>query len=337
MRLRLSLAALLLIAVPSMTSAQTSICDTSYQNCRVPIIDRINSEMVAIDVFVWFVEDSRYAVALNNARSRGVRVRVIANNRWSSGARKAFLDQLRYYKIPSRVPSSTPSHIKAMVFAGQNEVVHTGGNFSSAMKPDTPYVNYIDEIVMFSKDLGLVASFKTIFEDLWTSTTLVNYSGTISLTRHYPRVAIDARVNYARSDMVAALKREAAALDSENVGIDIIMYRLMDPYTRDAILRALARNVPVRVLSDHEQYLDYAGMKAYVDTIQRAGAVIRWRVHDGMTHQKTTILRGNGYVILQSNNYDTWKASTLAVSEASIFDDTVAHFDRKWNSPTEFR
>jgi len=54
----------------SRAEAVDSLCDSAYQNCRTPLINRINSEQVEIDVGMWFMEDSRYATASSTGCTR---------------------------------------------------------------------------------------------------------------------------------------------------------------------------------------------------------------------------------------------------------------------------
>lgn len=334
------MAALMFAAFVTPASAQITMCDTAYENCRIPIIERMDREQVGIDVFVWFAEDQRYIAAMRRALLRGVLVRVIANDRWSSGHRKAFMDSLKLYAIPTRVTCSTPSHIKAMMFRGQRELMFTGGNFTSSMVPEIPFANYIDEVVMFNSTPSIFQSFVRIFEDEWTNTTLVrDYCGTINPLRTSADIApVDPSIHLGWGSMTAPLKRAAALIDAEHVGIDVVMYRLQDSYTRAALIRALRRGVPVRILSDSDQYRNYAGMKAYVDAVIAAGAQFKWRVHAGMTHEKFAIFYGQGIALVPSNNWDSWSAVSAAIqtTDAATFAWGVQHFARKWNSPTEF-
>ena len=322
--------------------AQSVMCDPAYENCRIPLVAAMDAEMVGIDMFIWFAEDDRYIAALNRAKARGVRIRVLANNRWSSGPRYTFMQRLKQYAIPTRVARSTPSHIKAMVLQGQGKVFLTGGNYTSnAMNPVIPYVNYIDEVVQFTTEPAIVQSFARLFDDMWANNNiLTNFCGVINLARIYgPTAPPDPRLQYGTGSMTAQLQRLVAKMDAESVGIDTVMYRLNDTYTRAAIIRALGRGVPVRILSDPEQYQEYAGMKPYMDAVIAAGAQVRWRVHAGMTHEKLVIFHSDGTAVIPTNNFDTWSSYSIAfyTQESYVYEWSVNHFNRKWNSPSEFK
>src|SRR5256885_576109 len=63
------LALILLIAArPSPASAAESLCDSSFQDCRSPLIALIRAETVGIDVGFLFMEDQRYANVTSRVR-----------------------------------------------------------------------------------------------------------------------------------------------------------------------------------------------------------------------------------------------------------------------------
>src|SRR5512144_2238257 len=76
------ISALLLTILPFGRSASAeTLCDPSFENCRVPLVDLINAETRQIDVAFWFMEDARYTTALINAWNRGVKIRVLVDPR----------------------------------------------------------------------------------------------------------------------------------------------------------------------------------------------------------------------------------------------------------------
>ncbi len=77
------------------------------------------------------------------------------------------------------------------------------------------------------------------------------------------------------------------------------MYRLTDVGICDALLRALARGVPVRLLAEpHEYRFDASRLGAEftgpynVDRLYAAGVQIQMRKHRGLNHQKSVSLYG---------------------------------------------
>ena len=51
-----------------------------------------------------------------------------------------------------------------------------------------PYAAYVDEVIYFTEKANLVNSFKTKFDDVWTSNTgmLANYANVTTIERAYP-------------------------------------------------------------------------------------------------------------------------------------------------------
>lgn len=78
-----SLVVALLLAVlwPGRAAALDQMCDSSFQNCRAEVLNRIRAEAVEVSVGAWFVEDLRFTTELINRWRAGVRVRVLADPR----------------------------------------------------------------------------------------------------------------------------------------------------------------------------------------------------------------------------------------------------------------
>ena len=150
-------------------------------------------------------------------------------------------------------------HVKLMLLAGQNKVVFTGSNFGDGdVAPYVPYENYVDGAWYFAADAVVVNSFKTRYDDLWTNTTLYGNYGNIAgpLTRKYSTFAIDPGVNFLPNQNLAEDYgvRTIAEIDRETQKIDLTMYRVTDAGICDALLRALKRGVPVRLLTEPHEY-----------------------------------------------------------------------------------
>lgn len=81
-------------------------------------------------------------------------------------------------------------------------------------------------------------------------------------------------------------------IDQENQKIDLIMYRVTDARIYDALIRAVARGVPVRLLAEPLEYRFDASRTGSeltgpynVDRLYAAGVQIKMRKHLGLTHQ----------------------------------------------------
>src|SRR6266550_1750847 len=100
-----ALAALLFVlSVAPRTSAQEILCDTSVENCRIPLVSLIKNERIGIDVGVWFFKDTRIVDELIKARQRGVPIRMLMDVRanLTYPANGPLLDKLKAAGIAMR-------------------------------------------------------------------------------------------------------------------------------------------------------------------------------------------------------------------------------------------
>ena len=326
---------------PTKPPAQPRLCDASFENCRTQIIDLINKESQTIDVAFWFMDDDRFAIALANAKGRGVRVRVLFDTEGVVGStRQAIIDRMKNAGIPMRSKSSGGIlHWKMMAFGGQHIVNFSAANFSGyAYVPVQPYVEYVDEVVVFTTEAALVNTFLTKYDDVWTSTSgFVNYANVTTLQRHHPTSPLDSRLNFPPTQNYAT--RAVARYDAETVGIDVTMYRITDRRHTDAMIRAVRRGVPVRLYTEPHQYRDPTRLwHAFnVDLAYISGVKVKHRAHAGLNHQKTVILHGQRMVIHGSSNWTSPSANSqlehnLFTTDSSYYTYFVNQFNRKWNN-----
>ena len=334
-----------LLLLPPRAEAQDWLCDTAYQNCRTPLLNLIRNERVGIDVAFWFMEDPRYANEIIARHRAGVRVRVLmdtsANSSYPGNA--TILNTLRDAGIPMRnCIQSAILHWKTMIFEGQRIVEFSGANFSpDAFVPSVPYVNYVDEVIYFTIDPDVVGSFKTMFDNHWLDDgRFADYANvTRPLARRHPVVAIDPELNFVPSQNFASWS--LAAYRNERQGIDAIIYRITDRRHSDAMIAARARGVAVRLITEPQQYRStkYYWHSWNVDRMYAAGVDIRHRAHAGQTHQKTTLLRGQGLTIFGSSNWTSASASAQIehnyfTTKTALFNWFRDSFDRKWFNET---
>jgi hypothetical protein len=225
-----------------------------------------------------------------------------------------------------------------MIFAGQKTVQFSGANYSpQAFVPIDPYKNYVDEVIYFTNRPSIVDSFKTRFDDVWTSTLgfedYANVSG--PTVRRYPVSPIDPELNFV--PWTNFRTRSVAAYRAEREGIDAIIYRITDRAHTDALIAALGRGVKVRVLTEPFQYRDPTRLwHAWnVDRLHAAGAEIRHRHHLGLMHQKMTLLHGQRLAIFGSSNWTSPSATSqlehnFFTTDGSFYAWSRDHFDRKW-------
>lgn len=322
---------------------QERLCDPTFEDCRADILKYIQQETVQIDMGFWMMTDARYANELVRASQRGVRIRVLMDPRCggSHPACVAQNDQLRDAGIPMRRRvTGGILHWKMILFASQGQVEFAGANYAPfELTPEIPYVNFTDEIVYFSKDPSIVQSFMTKFDDLWTSTTeFADYANiTAPLTRSYPTYPIDPQLNFPPDESFRT--RSINAYRQEQQQIDVMMFRITDEQHTNAMVAAMGRGVPMRLITDETEYRNTSRLwNAYnVDRLYYAGAQLRFDGHQGINHAKLVLLRGMGMSIFGSSNWtspssDSQREHNMFTTEPWIYDYLEALFDRKWTN-----
>src|SRR5438876_5608889 len=253
------LVTLTVLASATTVRAADNLCDPSTANCRTQLLTLIQNERVGIDVGFWFMQDSRYMTEIIKRRQAGVLVRILVDPR--ANPTYAGNDQMiagfKQAGIPIRKRTASGIlHWKLMLFAGQNTVEFGSANYSpDAFVPSAPYSNYVAETVFYTDDPAVVNSFKTKFDDAWTDTkSFANYAnivGDSALSRVYPTYPIDPAMNFPPSQDYGA--RAVGRYNAENVKIDAIMFRITDARHANALIRARARGIPVRLIVENDQ------------------------------------------------------------------------------------
>ncbi len=340
----MTLVAALCIVLPRPAAAMDQLCDPSFQNCRTQLLSLIDNERQEIDVGFWFMEDNHYVQHIVARHNAGVRVRLLVDPRGSESSpfNQGVLDAFAQAGIPMR-KRVAPSilHWKMALFAGQHVVEFSGANYSdNAWVPVSPYTNYIDESIYVTDDPAIVESFMRKFDDSWIDTaSFKNYANVTSLpVRGYPKYTVDPGLNFPPSDSYA--QRALALYAKETSGIDVIMYRITQQSHADAMVAAVKRGVPVRLITEPEEYRDPTRLwDAWnVDRMWAGGVKVRLRAHAGLNHQKSVILHGQHTVIFGSSNWSS--ASDDFQQEHNYFVGTkpdlltwfVDQFARKWSN-----
>ena len=341
---KLMAALVLAMLPPTGAAAADRLCDTAYEDCRTPLLTLIRDEQVGIDVAFWFMEDARYTAALERKVAEGVSVRVLVDPR-ANGAYPLNADRLRELRdsgIPMRrrvAPGIL--HWKMMLFEGQNTVQFSAANYTSAFVPTVAFENYIDEVIYFTDDTAVVDSFRTRFDDLWTDDTAYGDYANVTrpLVRRYPWFEKDPELNFPPRESYRS--RAVGRYDAETQAIDVIMYRITDRAHTDAMIRALQRGVPVRLITEPEQYRDRSRYwhSWNVDRLYAAGAQIRHRAHAGLMHQKSVLLRAQALTIFGSSNWTSPSSSSQEehnyfTHKADFFVWFSDQFERKWANTT---
>jgi len=330
-----------LVSAPRANATET-LCDSSFQNCRTPLLNFINAEKVEIDVGLWFIEDNRYVSALISRFRAGVHVRILMDPRASASNpyNQPNLDQLAAAGIPMmKRTAGGIEHWKLMLFAGQSQVYFGSANFSAdAFVPVTPYVNYVDETVYFTDKASIVDSFKTKFDDAWVdASSYAPYANVSTRVRNYPVYAIDPELNVPPGQDYAA--RAVKRYDAETRQIDVMMFRITDRRHTDAMISAKARGVPIRIIVDPSEYRNPARYwDAWnVDRLYAAGISLRNTVHQGINHGKLVLLYGQRMSIFGSSNWTSPSANSqhehnYFTTDSYVFQWLVDQFERKWDN-----
>src|SRR5204863_8587818 len=132
------------------------LCDSSVEDCRSEVIDRIRAEAVEISVGAWFFEDARFTSELIARWRAGVKVRVLGDPDANAQhpVNGTLLDDMAAAGVPIRHKvSSGIEHWKLMLFAGQGVAYFGAANFSAdAFVPNQPYLDYVDETIYGTDD-----------------------------------------------------------------------------------------------------------------------------------------------------------------------------------------
>jgi phosphatidylserine/phosphatidylglycerophosphate/cardiolipin synthase-like enzyme len=130
--------------------------------------------------------------------------------------------------------------------------------------------------------------------------------------------------------------------DAETQAIDVIMYKIIDSVAPDAMIRAVKRAVPVRIIVEPTRYRNPANtwQAYYLDKMWAAGVQIRNRKHLGFPHQKTALLYSQARTIFGSSNWSTASSKTqyehnYFATDSVFFNWFRQVFMRKWASTTE--
>jgi phosphatidylserine/phosphatidylglycerophosphate/cardiolipin synthase-like enzyme/regulation of enolase protein 1 (concanavalin A-like superfamily) len=333
------------------------LCDPAHEDCRAILINYIRAETQSIDVGFWFMEDARYTTELINRFKAGVKVRVImdlrANDTNQFNAQR--LAELQAAGIPMRRRTASGiMHYKLMLFGGQGIVEFSGANFSAdAWVYTTPYVNYVDESAYFTDNASFVHSFMSKYDDLWTNTaSYTNYANvTGPLTRTYPAGYVkDPQLNFPPLESYA--NRAVSQYNKETQKIDVIMYRITDKRHTDAMIAAHNRGVPVRLISDPQQYRDQTRLwdawnidRMYMALLQPppgaavSNSGIKMRAHDGLNHEKLVLLYSKQMSIFGSSNWtspsdNSQEEHNCFCTDQGLFTWFTTMFERKWNNST---
>ncbi len=346
MRLILLLLPAITLLVPARAAAG-EFCEPTGTDCRAVLLAYINREHVRIDAGLEEIADSVIADALIARFRAGVPVRALVEPRRTVVEPKnaTMLAKLRAAGIPMRYkPAGGILHWKMMIFAGQYTVQFGAPQFTkSYLVPVVPYVNFTQDPIVFSTSTSIVNSFQRKFDDAWVDTVnFVAYANSPTVERAYPLYSVSSLLNFVPAQNF--LTRVKPHYDAETTGLDVIIYKVTEPGHADAMIRAVKRGVPVRLITEPLRYRNRDNVwQAYnIDRMYAAGVKIRERAHLGFMHQKTTLLLSQRRTIFGSSNWTPDSNArqyehNIITTDASYFHFFRTIFLRKWSSATETR
>ena len=337
-------------AAAQVTQPLDRLCDTQFEDCRQPLMDLIINETVGIDVAFWFMEDSRYVAELIRRHNAGVPIRILVDQRANASKRlnETILTDLKNGGIPMREKYvGDILHFKMMYFHKQGVLEFSKANYTdSAFVPIQPNVNYDDEAIYFTNDTRLTNSFRRRFDDLWTNTAQYrNFANGGSLVRSCPTCTIHPSMNFPPTEDYS--DRAVSRYDAETNSIDAMVFRVTDHRQADAMIRAVARNVPVRLITDPSEYRNTTRVwdSKHVDRMYMGGVQIKMRQHAGLMHEAAVVMYGLGEVIFGSSNWTTASAGYQdehnffyepSLNKPSFFQWFANQFNHKWNDTTNY-
>ena len=339
----------------SCSASGECLCDSSYEDCRTPLLQLIRNEPPSggIDVSIWFMSDARYSSEIIKRWQAGVPVRVIVDTEADAdyAGNKAVRDALVAARIPIRncTTSAGINHWKAMIFAGQRKVQFSAANYANgSLSPIVPYTEYVDEAIYFTDDDSIVQSFMKKFDDHWTDTVnFTNFANiTTPLARNYPTYAIDPSLNFVPDQHFE--NRLVSEIAREGVQIDAVIFRILSAKVPDALIARHKAGVDVRLITEEEQYRNTSKFwHAYnVDRMYAEGIPIKVKnnVTEQDVHQKSIVLHTRSLatdrapmVVFGSSNWTT--SSSTGQREHNYFSRKpwmvnwfIDQFERKWTN-----
>ena len=364
---RAALAGLISVVLGGVTpaGAQEYLRFPVRDNIQDEIIAHINRETVRIDIAVWYLNQRAISNALINRHRAGIPVRILGDRvsifEIDPKTRTEF-EYLATAGVPIRlryIPTVFPfiMHWKCGIFVGQDVVEFGSANWTDFELQRTAST-YKDETVLFTDDLELVNAFKTNFDVFWADTT--NFLDWREAYERETRTAWTAPMiidrtrrepdNPSPSTMVWSqgtdlTTRMTSEINQETTGVDIVLYRLSVPNITNALIGRVNAGVPVRVFVEPTQYRnpqwpEYWLTGTRVDQLWVAGAQIKERVHQGLTHMKVLIT--SQYAMHGSSNFTkNWQRDhnyfIPSFTKPLLYQTLRNEFNRMWDDTVNYR
>jgi hypothetical protein len=356
----------MLIASGTTAEAQDTVLFPAYQDARTPILNRVRNEPSRLDVATWYLTDRLITAAIVQRFRAGLPVRIIGDRvsifEIDPATRREF-EYLATNGVPIRLryhPTSFPSimHWKCGIFVGLNTVEFGSANWTPFELAPASATNFKDETALFTTDPALVNAFRTRFDQMWADTTNFldwpeAYLRETGTPWTQPMAIPRARLEPDRPTPPGLIWSQGpelnnpltAMIDRSPGGIDMITYRLSVPNITDALIRKLQARLPVRIFIEPSQYRnadfpEYWLTGSRMDQLWRAGAQIKQRTHQGLTHMKVVMTPTEG--MLGSSNFTAnWERDHnyffQAAARPPLHAQLVNRFAQMWADTANYR
>jgi hypothetical protein len=359
---------LLGLGMSQQVSAQERLMFPDTEDVRAEIIRKINAENERIDISAWYLTERSISVALINRFKAGVTVRVLSDRvsifEIDPRTRTEY-EYLANAGIPIRlryIPTSFPyiNHWKAGIFVEQGIVEFGSANWTPFELYPSSLTNFKDETAMFTDDPALVNAFKTRFDEFWADTTNFldwpeayrretgqTWVGAVPMeidrTRlEGPPTNAPGMIWSQGSELTNAM---TSAILKETNAIDFVIYRLSVPNITDALVNRIKAGVPVRIFVEPTQYRniqwpEYWLTGTRVDQLWLAGAQIKQRTHDGLTHMKV-LITSESALHGSSNFTKNWQRDhnyfIPSAQKPTLYWALRDKFDAMWNDTANYK
>jgi phosphatidylserine/phosphatidylglycerophosphate/cardiolipin synthase-like enzyme len=361
----LGLAFALLILPGSTAEAQETILFPAIDDAQTPIVERLRNEPVRLDIATWYLTDRRLSAAIVQRFRAGLPVRVIGDRvsifEIAPAVRREF-EYLATNGVPIRLryhPTSFPTimHWKCGIFVGQNTVEFGSANWTPFELGPASATNFKDETAMFTSDPALVNAFKTRFDQMWVDTTNFldwpeAYQRETGRPWTTPMTIPRGRLEPDHPTPPGLIWSQGpelndpltAAIDRETRSVDMVIYRLSVPNITDALIRKLQARIPVRIFIEPSQYRnsvfpEYWLTGSRIDQLWVAGAQIKQRTHQGITHMKVLITPTEA-MMGSANFTKNWERDhnyfIQAAAKPHLHAQLVNRFSQMWADTTNY-
>ncbi len=316
----------------NITNALTS---THLEDTICKLINHANS---SIDIAVWDNGSTNIVTALNNAYSRGVRVRYISSSNSTNTALSNLNSNIPLLKRNSSVTSNV-MHNKFIVI--DSLTLLTGSmNFGLGSM-----VNDFNNIVIIT-DQNLAQNYIVEFDEMWGSNGAVpnvtnsrfGPAKTDNTIHGFNVNGVQIQSYFSPTDHVT--DQIVTAINSANFSLDVAMFTFINNDIGDAVIAAKNRGVNVRCIIEN---INYFGSE-YSRLMSNGISVISHENTPYDFHHKYCIVdainsNSDPLVVTGSHNWtnsaeDDYDENTLIIHDSIVANQYLEEFSKRFNETT---